>query len=186
MSNVETAKALLKKAIALGDNELMELANSLLSHHNSGIKYVCDNCAHTFTSDTVKKSCPSCKKRKLTEVTEPEIPHTVPVAIKGPSGTGIPTRRSGRREPIQVGQFVNTFVDDGSVGREKIDKKITAAIKKGETCPTVRGRPPARLVKVTCAQCSHQFEMSSVLVPPKADKDTQPYVVCSQCAGANK
>lgn len=83
MSNIEVAKELLKKAIALNDSELMEMANKLLepevtygsqNHYDnvytdcSGIvpkaNWECTSCNNHWYSLTKPKSCKNCKKRK--------------------------------------------------------------------------------------------------------------------------
>src|SRR5688500_15531669 len=147
--NIETAKALLRKGIQLGDQDLIDMANQLLGNQvddtggNTPVvadfgptySYTCTNCNQSIDSDKPRKKCPSCKKLKLVErqVVVKRKTGTEDFVRKPKSGdtkqiryneNGEPEGSYGRTEQIKI--TGNKFVDDFSLelGDREFDKKV--------------------------------------------------------------
>lgn len=182
---VATAKALLKKGIALGDEELINMANSILHSeekteelHNVvdtiTDEYNCTSCSHLWKTKTKPKSCPNCKKRKFVVKTEKKktVVQDKPkpqIAFSPSAGKEV---SYGYRQSISVGQ--NQFIDDGKLCTEdkKFDKKYGKKFSIQE-----RTREEAKMVDVKCESCDKPFKMVHSLY-----ELTGSYPVCTRCA----
>ena len=98
-----------------------------------------------------------------------------------PRGADADGRRQATPVPFEVGNHVNTFVDDGSLARADaaIDRKLTQGLVPSER------RPQVRYVKTTCCKCDKAFEVHPAEAPKRigddADGDGGSSYVCDRC-----
>ena len=133
MSIIDTAKELLKKGIALNDEELIGMANSLLSAEFS----FDDNEKSTPVAETSGAS--SFQKEKTSVLVE-----QFEVKQKNSMDRG--------SVPVTQGERKNTFVDDLTEHKDVITPTTSS--------PTERKRVPAQNVEQTCESCKKTFTVS--------------------------
>ncbi len=121
---IETAKALLKKAIRLKDQELINLANELLGEHE----------------ETTVEIEPQPKKRPGRKKKEPAI-----VQNNEPAKVINKKAQVGSKTTVQW--TGNTWVDTGELGELGAEAKKTPKIKPAQR------RPPAQKINIKCSMC---------------------------------
>jgi hypothetical protein len=103
MSSIEQAKSLLKKAIEIGDNELIELANSILQTYNVDAKQRRESTGTKAQSNDFIFSMPKQQEDKTLK-------------------SGVPVN--------QIQNRTNTFYDDGTEFKDVITPSIKPAERK--------------------------------------------------------
>jgi hypothetical protein len=128
MSNVETAKALLKKGIELKDDELIDMANKLLAD-----------------SDNSKETKPEKKLKRPTMIRDQEESDFIFTRSQQES---VDTK--SRSTPVnEIKNRVNTFTDDGSDFKDVNTPNIDLAERK---------RKPFKMITQTCKKCNQTFQ----------------------------
>lgn len=136
MSILKTAKELLKKGIALQDEELINMANSLLGDVHKPIK------KKAVKKIPVKKSGKKASRYK-TEIPEDHIDEDPFIVNNNSKIKGSKTKRVR-------GSGKNLFFDDKTLAVSELDK--TPNYK-----PTKRNRPKHKKITKQCRECKKPF-----------------------------
>lgn len=198
MSNIDTAKALLKKGIALGDQELIDMANSMLGEPSAEL-WFCEKCNDTFDKDKRRKSCPKCKSKKIS-VCKPltlQVDVSPPVhkddvsnftmqkkSMTDESGRKIRYNSAGEIEgtygksaPIKVGNTIKAE----ELANIKEDIAIDSKIQYSDVA--VPSRPPVKMTKVKCQSCGDEKMVPANHVGVYFSKT---YYVCNACGSKRR
>lgn len=164
MSIVDTAKELLKKGIALGDAELIEMANQLLGagpEESISPSVTSDKTKKVVKKTTAKKSL----KKPLDTTKDSGILDREEFAVSNKEEFSTAKKRVHTNGPVKWVE--NTWEDTGESG--DIDKKD---LKTPRIKPAVR-RPKYTKVAHKCGKC-----MKSVKVYPH---DKTEFYRCEEC-----
>lgn len=146
MSIIDTAKELLKKGIALNDEELINMANSLLSAEFS----FDDNEKATPPTRPSSNEVDSLEKIDVAKTPVRRTPSEITEQFIVQGDNAVERKRS---VPVTSMERKNTFIDDLT---EHKDVETPAA------ATTERKRPPVEKVKQTCSSCDKIFEVLPV------------------------
>jgi len=200
MSNLDTAKALLKKGIALGDQELIDMANSMLEGTDTVSElWFCEKCNDTFDNTKGRKSCPKCKGRKISicaplalqvdinppvhkdDISNFQMQKKVMTDDKGRklrfNAAGQVEGTYGRPAPIQVGNTVKAT----DLSKIKEDIEIDSKIKYSDN--PVPSRPPIKMGKIKCQSCGDESMVPAHHIGIYYSKS---YYLCNKCGSKGR
>ena len=130
MKNVEAAKKLLLKAMEIGDEELITMANELLEMDKD---------------KTEEKATATKEKTRLRPTTMNQAEDSEFIFTRSKS-----VESSSRSTPVnEVKNRINTFTDDGTEAKD---------VETPQVDLTERKRKPFKMIKQTCKKCNETFE----------------------------
>lgn len=152
-TKTQKALALIKKGVALNDEELIQMGNELLLEYKKS--FATGDLIHH--NDTEPANISPDENGYITQAIDPDKPRT---RADGKTYA----RRAGA---VQAGE--NKWTDDGTEGNDEGNE-----ILKKFTRQTKRNRPPAQKKEVVCARCNKKEFVTPALY--------RSYYVCSRCA----
>lgn len=138
MSIIETAKDLLRKGIALNDEELIAMANSLLT----------DTPQKKTTKKAVAKK--TAKAKSVKRASRNNKPTTNPDHIDEDFKVNNNSKIKGAKKKRVKGSGKNIFVDDRTLARSEEDQTP-------HYVPSPRDRPKHKKVTKKCRDCGNSF-----------------------------